>query len=200
MAAYACADLHLGHRNIPKYRMKPDDGPLDHTAMFKNFVDTEEHDNFIEERWREMGIKTRRDTIYVVGDIAFTAEGWERFDALPGRKVVILGNHCTEHATVDKIAALKTVNSVHSMLKYKGMWITHAPLHPAHLRGKRNLHGHLHSELVRDPRYFNCSLEHTGMRPMPLEEIYEEFDRRRSFNYVRQTLGWRAALQGLRNG
>jgi len=200
MAAYACADLHLGHRNIHKYRNKPDGWALDQTAMFTNFADSAEHDQCVVDRWLEMGFKTKRDTIYLMGDLAFTPEAWDLLDSLPGRKVVILGNHCTERTHIEKIASLKTVNNVHSMLSYKGMWLTHAPMHPAHLRGKRNLHGHLHGDLVKDPRYFNCGLEHTNMRPIPLEEIFEEFDRRRSFNYVRQKLGWRAALQGLCNG
>ena len=170
MAAFACADLHLGHRNIHTYRPHPEGG---------KFLTPEEHDDFVMERWREMGLKNRRDTVYVAGDIAFTEEAWDKFDSLPGRKVIILGNHCTEGAgIIKKIASLKTVNSVHAALNYKSFWITHIPMHPQELRGKKNIHGHMHANFIDDPRYMCVSLEHTACRPLPMEKINEFFNRK----------------------
>lgn len=189
MAAFFCADLHLGHRNIHNYRPKPDGG---------KFETPEEHDKFVLDRWREMGLKNRRDTVYVLGDIAFTDEAWDEFDALSGKKIIILGNHCTESSgSIQKIASLKTVNSVHAALNYKGYWLTHIPMHTQELRGKRNIHGHMHAGYIRDRRFKCVSLEHTDMRPINLEEITAEFERRQSINYVRETLGWQAAARAL---
>lgn len=185
MAAYLCADLHLGHRNVPAYR---------------GMKTLEEHDDLICENWEKVVRSNKRDTTYVAGDIAFTKEAWLRFDDLPGRKIVILGNHCTERVDVGFIAGLKTVNSIHSMYSHKGCIISHAPLHPAHLRGKRNIHGHLHSHIVTDRRYFNCSMEQIGLQPIPMEDVFDEFERRSSVFYVRKKLGWGAAARMLING
>lgn len=167
MAAFTCADLHLGHRNIHSYRPKPDG---------TTFATPEEHDQFVIDRWMEMGLKNRRDTTYVLGDIAFTEEAWDIFDSLPGKKIIVLGNHCTEGADIiKKIASLKTVNSVHAALNYKRFWLTHIPMHPQELRGKWNVHGHMHAGFIHDPRYKCVSLEHTEMRPLPFEKINEHF-------------------------
>uniref|UniRef100_A0AB39CEL6 Hydrolase n=1 Tax=Pseudomonas phage HRDY3 TaxID=3236930 RepID=A0AB39CEL6_9VIRU len=185
MASYLCADLHLGHRNIPKYR---------------GYESLEQHDDLVCENWINTVRSNKRDTTYVLGDIAFSEEGWRRFDDLPGRKIVILGNHCTEYSNAAFIASLKTVNSVHSMYKHKGCIMSHAPLHPDHLRGKRNLHGHLHSHFVQDRRFFNCSLEQIDMRPIPMEEVFEEFERRQSLLYVKRKLGIKAAVRAVMNG
>lgn len=182
MAAYACADLHLCHRQIHTYR---------------NYPSVEAHDDFVEQTWRERVRSNKRDTTYVLGDVAFSKEGWERFDSFPGKKVVILGNHCTEYATAEFISQLKTVNSVHSMLRWKSMLMSHAPLHPDHLRGKRNLHGHLHNTLVQDRRYLNVSLEHTGMGPLCLDEIQAEFERRQKLSHVFYSLGTLAAMRAV---
>lgn len=180
MGAFGCADLHLGHRQIHTYR---------------NFPSVEAHDDFVEMKWREQVRSNKRDTTYVLGDIAFTKEGWERFDSFPGKKIVILGNHCTEYVSAEFISQLKTVNSVHSMYRWKSMMMTHAPLHPDHLRGKRNLHGHLHSTLVKDRRYMNVSLEHTNMGPINLDEVQAEFERRQKLSHVFYSLGTKAAVR-----
>jgi calcineurin-like phosphoesterase family protein len=183
MAAYLCADLHIAHESIHIYR---------------NFDSVEQHDEFVCDSWCDTVRSNKRDTTYILGDVAFSEAGWLKVDALPGRKVIILGNHCTEKVSASFIAGLKTVNSVHSLYGYKnGIIMSHAPLHPEHLRGKRNLHGHLHGHLVRDRRYFNCSLEQINMRPIHMDEVYEEFERRQSIAYVKAKLGWRAAYRAI---
>lgn len=196
MGAYTCADLHLGHRNIAGYRKVK--VPIENSKTLfhvRNFHNTEEHDDYVEKVWRERVRSNKRDITYVLGDVAFSKEAWERFDSFPGKKIVILGNHCTEYATAEFISQLKTVNSVHSMLRWKSMIMSHAPLHPDHLRGKRNLHGHLHSTLVRDRRYMNVSLEHTNMGPISLEEVQAEFERRQKLSHVFYSLGTKAAVR-----
>ena len=208
MSAFLCADLHLGHRGIHNYRkitvedknnvVLPKGGNFQYATRV---IDSpEEHDDYIEKCWMEMKFKTRRDTIYLLGDVAFDDAAWERLDSWPGRKIIILGNHCTERTTIQKIAGLQTVNSVHSMLKYKSFWLTHAPMHPDELRGRRNVHGHMHYGFIRDRRYKCVSLEHTDWRPVNLEEIEREFERRQSLNYVRKTLGWKALACAILNG
>lgn len=179
--SYLFADLHLTHKKIHEYR---------------GFETVQAHDDFVEKRYLETIRKSVRspiiekhDTVYFLGDVSFSREGWERIDTWPGHKVIILGNHCTEFEHISFIAGLKTVKAVHGMLKAHEHWLTHAPLHPEHLRGKRNIHGHLHSAKVEDRRYMNVSLENTDMAPMHIDAIRAEFDRRQDLEYVRETLG-----------
>lgn len=70
-------------------------------------------------------------------------------------------------------------NKVCGFEKYKKSWLSHAPIHPAELRGKINIHGHVHDATITDEnglpdlRYFNVSLENTGGRPIAHNVIME---------------------------
>ncbi len=57
-----------------------------------------------------------------------------------------------------------------SLVKYKNFWLSHAPVHPGELSGKKNLHGHTHFELMGDPRYINVCVEY-AKSPVRLEDI-----------------------------
>ena len=59
------------------------------------------------------------------------------------------------------------------------MALSHIPVHPNQLkRFYMNVHGHLHTNLVlhengeQDFRYFNASVEHHNLTPVPLDEVY----------------------------
>lgn len=52
----------------------------------------------------------------------------------------------------------------------KKFWLSHCPLHPEELRGRLNIHGHVHTNSVRDQRYINVSFE-MSKTPIPLEDI-----------------------------
>lgn len=41
-------------------------------------------------------------------------------------------------------------NKVYSLVKYKGFWLSHAPIHPEELRGCKNIHGHCHDAVISD--------------------------------------------------
>jgi calcineurin-like phosphoesterase family protein len=60
---------------------------------------------------------------------------------------------------------------VAGIIKYKGFWLSHAPIHPEELRGKPNIHGHVHTNTLNDSRYFNASLENIGYKPVSIEEV-----------------------------
>lgn len=148
-----CSDLHFGHKNIHKFR---------------NHVDSEEDNRQqIIADWKDC--VSKRDEVYVLGDAAFTMDTVHVFGDLPGRnKYLIRGNH----DELDTSVYLKYFNQVYGLKKYKEFWLSHAPIHPDELRGKVNLHGHVHYETVRksfnpiydvkseiDNRYFNCCVE-----------------------------------------
>lgn len=166
-----CSDLHFGHKNIQRFR---------------GGIDSEEDNRFkIIDDWNK--VVTKRDDVYVLGDAAFTMETIHDFGLLSGaRKFLVRGNH----DCLDTQVYLKYFKAVYGLLKYKEFWLSHAPIHPDELRGKVNLHGHVHYESIRksfnpatdvkqelDPRYFNCCVENVlelkGRRLISLEEIRE---------------------------
>ncbi len=145
------SDLHLGHRNILKYRPE--------------FSSIEEHDDTIIDNCNS--VMHKRDILWLLGDICFTSESLELLKRIRGTKKIIAGNH-------DINAQLFTqeyVGFVGGLKSYKGFWLSHAPLHPDELRGKHNIHGHMHREIIDDSRYVNVCCEQTNYRPMSLEAI-----------------------------
>jgi calcineurin-like phosphoesterase family protein len=44
-------------------------------------------------------------------------------------------------------------------------------MHPQELRGKINVHGHMHRDAIQDPRYVNVNVDFTGMKPVLLDDI-----------------------------
>lgn len=133
------SDLHFGHRNIQNFR--------------KEVSSEEDNRTRIKLDWQKL--VTKRDDVYVLGDAAFTMDTVVDFNELPGRKFLIRGNH----DELDTQVYLKYFNSVFGLKKYKEFWLSHAPIHPNELRGKFNLHGHVHYQSVEDDRYFNICVE-----------------------------------------
>lgn len=149
MSVYFIGCPHVGHRNIAKYRPFVKDAD-DNTRQFL-------------EQWTKQ-IK-KNDVVYVMGDAAFNYESLALFSNLAGRKILIKGNHDDLVNTRDQ---LEVFEEVYSMLKYKGMWLTHCPMHPDELRGKINIHAHVHEQTVMkgwgpwrkpDPRYVNTCVD-----------------------------------------
>ena len=65
-------------------------------------------------------------------------------------------------------------NRVGALFKYKEFWLSHAPIHPAELRGRKNVHGHVHNKTIIDPNYFNLSVENClGSAPVDLRKLSE---------------------------
>jgi calcineurin-like phosphoesterase family protein len=108
-------------------------------------------------------------------------------DRLNGIKHVVLGNH-DRRQDVKKL--LEHVESVAGMIQYKGIMLTHCPIHPMELdyRFKHNIHGHIHEKQVSketqfhlergfysvsgpDKRYVCVSCEQVDYTPKTLEEL-----------------------------
>ena len=133
------SDLHFGHRNIHKFR---------------EGVSSEEDNRLrISRDWGRL--VTKRDIVYVLGDAAFTMEAVETFNTLSGTKILVRGNH----DKLDTQVYLKYFQHVYGLHKYKEFWLSHPPIHPNELRGKVNLHGHVHYDNVDDSRYLNLCVE-----------------------------------------
>lgn len=149
------SDTHLDHANITKFRV--------------NFKSVEEHNAVIKENYHKF--VTKRDLVFFLGDICFSREALNDMGSWVGaKKVLICGNHDLERG-ITMTDLCNTYDAVYSLYKYKNMWLSHAPIHPNELRGKMNLHGHVHFATLDDDRYFNCCLENTNYAPISLDEI-----------------------------
>lgn len=147
---YFIADLHLGHKNICKYR--------------KQFNSPELHDAQIAQN--VISVARKRDSLWLLGDCFFTEDSLshlKEFRRAFKRINFVIGNHDTEgkerQEVINTILKDKLVDTIHSLVKYKGFWLSHAPIHPEELRGKMNIHGHTHSHFINDNRYYNICVE-----------------------------------------
>lgn len=164
MNVWFCSDLHFGHRNIHKFR--------------KHVISEEDNREMVYSDWMQKVKK--KDTVFVLGDAAFTMDTVDIFGELTGIKHLIRGNH----DMLDTQVYLKYFKNVFGILKYKEFWLSHAPIHPDELRGKLNLHGHVHYASLNDQRYFNCCVENVysinGTALISLEEIRKILNARRT--------------------
>ena len=157
------ADLHLGHQNM---------------ATRRGFETVEEHDEHVIAQWNS--VVSKRDVTYVLGDVTMEKSGsYPLLDRLNGLKHVVLGNH-DRRQDVRKL--LEHVESVAGMVNYKGVILTHCPIHPMELeyRFPKNIHGHIHDNQVMtvvdgfeeiDKRYVCVSCERVDYKPKDLIEL-----------------------------
>ena len=154
---YFCADPHLGHKNIQNFR---------------EFVCSSEDNTF--QFVKEASEKLHKRSItYFLGDVAFDLDSLSIIAELPGRKILIKGNHDDKVSSKDQVLVF---DEIHGILKYKKYWLSHAPVHPAELRGKINLHGHVHSATVKrfwteDKRYLNMCPDARNQYFVSLDEV-----------------------------
>jgi calcineurin-like phosphoesterase family protein len=183
MGAFFISDLHLDHKRIisPEF-----------SGEFRQGTTLEEHNQWLEDRWN--AVVTKRDHVYVLGDVAFSRKSLKIYDRLKGSKSLILGNHdkydISEYAEhFDKILP--------SLCKlYRQFWISHAPIHPDELRGFPCVHGHVHTHSIQDHgvpdrRYYNVCVEPVEGTPVPLETI------RKWINRLPISMRDRASTKGL---
>lgn len=156
---YHTADLHLNHA-----RLIDPTGTQPHRRTFSCI---EEHDQTIEDNWNSL--VTKHDKVFVHGDVTFQMGGFDILHRLKGFKVLIKGNH-DDLFPLYKYADV--FDDIQGALKYHGnLLLSHIPIHESQMsRFKANIHGHLHSDVLPDPRYLCVSLEQTAFTPISHEE------------------------------
>ena len=155
MSTFFIADLHLGHNNM---------------AIKRGFKDSNEHDEFLIKQWNS--VVNKHDKVFILGDLSMeNAHHYHKLSLLKGLKSVILGNHDRPQ---DIFNLQMYVQQISGFQRYKGVWLSHCPVHPMELgeRCKYNIHGHLHEKLVMrdfdgelDERYINVSCEQNNFVP-----------------------------------
>jgi len=172
------SDLHLGHKNIHKFRDQFSTAEEHHEVVFDNFASN---------------IK-KSDSVFFLGDIAFDDHWLNRLSEVKCRKkTLILGNHDTERLSIVDIVNSGAYDAIHSLFSKRNCWFSHCPIHYGEFRGKElNIHGHLHDKKIRkmntiatdciyvtmidDHMYFNACVEHTDYKPISFEEILERIN------------------------
>lgn len=164
METFLIGDLHFGHENIITFKDK--DG-----NRIRPFDSIEEHDLALMHRWNR--IVTEKDKVYVLGDVVMKQRYLGYLSMLKGTKILIAGNHDIFSAS-EYLKYFKDVRAYHRIDK---MMLSHIPLHPdSKARFSKNVHAHLHSNIIDDPWYFSVSAEQINFTPISLETIRQTVD------------------------
>lgn len=145
---YFCTDVHLNHKALPYfgYRNDREGNPI---------VSAKQNTNLFVEEWKAT-IK-KRDLVYCLGDMAFDSEHNELIRSLLGRKILIKGNH---DYLVPHNELLSTYESIEGTHKRYGFWLSHFPVHPHELWGKKCISGHIHHANVLKTQFFDYWEKH----------------------------------------
>lgn len=153
------------HDNMPTYCKRP-----------VNFTE------ILIKRWQE--VVKPEDLVIHLGDVAIGNRRHVKdiLAELPGRKVLVLGNHDKQHGPdwwMDQGFAFAC-----EAMKYRGCWLTHAPSPVLPMGCRLNIHGHLHnftSEVHPDyhaePFQRLFAVEYTDYRPVNFDKFVAQPDR-----------------------
>ena len=147
---YIITDTHLGHQNMVKLCDRPEDFT---ERILKNWADR---------------VKPE-DTVIHLGDVAWGDENLARLLALPGKKILVRGNH-DPHPLLWYMEAGFAFACNELVMVFDGMRVlfTHRPryIHTADV----NIHGHQH-DLHREDMtrlYLPLAIECMGYRPVAM--------------------------------
>ena len=157
MTTFFIGDTHFGHKNIINFEaVKP----------FRPFATIEEHDEELVRRWNS--VVGKKDSVWHLGDVAFGSKNISIVGRLNGFKKLVLGNH--DH--YPSAEYLKYFDKLYGAATLEDVLLTHIPVATEQLeRFGYNIHGHLHTNKMDDPRYINVSAEHINLTPISMEEL-----------------------------
>lgn len=150
---FLIADTHMGHENICRYCNRP-----------KGF------EKIVMERWQRA--VQPKDVVIHLGDLAFEERWVAEMGALPGRKILLRGNH--DRFPIETYLNAGWIVMESMVLKLSGIRIvlSHRPMlgHAYDI----NIHGHQHDLHVSDEMrlYFPVALEHTRYAPVAMTEDF----------------------------
>jgi calcineurin-like phosphoesterase family protein len=112
------------------------------------------------------------DLVFVLGDFSF---GSKEFTAsvlsnLPGRKVLVKGNHDTHSTNWYRDVGFYEV-SKWAIIVDRFYILSHEPMYLPVGSPYANIHGHLHSVRLNSPNHFNVSVELHEYQPISLDGV-----------------------------
>lgn len=156
------SDTHFDHANILKFTGS--DGKL----IRPGFTSVEHMNQTMVDNWNR--VVKPGDHVWHLGDFAMgnkTVIG-RIVQRLHGHKRLCVGNH----DNVKEAAPYFEKVVLWRIFKEHNFSCTHIPLREGQMRKtKFNLHGHIHQNLIDDPHYINCCVEHTNFTPLHLDQV-----------------------------
>ncbi len=150
---FVIADTHFGHKKA---------------LSFRPFETLADHDDYMVTQWNS--VVKPKDTVWHLGDVLFGPDSFEILGKLNGRKKLVMGNHDGYPTS----RYLEHFSQVVGAAVLHGVILTHIPIHPGQFsRFARNIHGHLHTTVIDDPRYINVSVEQINYTPVPLADLVD---------------------------
>lgn len=168
---FVISDTHFGHANILTFK-KANGEPL------RSFSSVEEMDEHMVACWNK--VVRPQDKVYHLGDCVINRRCLPILARLNGHKRLVRGNHDL-FSTQDFMQYFEEIYGVRVLPKL-GVILSHIPIHPESLsRWKCNIHGHLHSNVVRipeiddiiDSRYRCVCVEQIDYTPIQIEELLD---------------------------
>ncbi len=165
--SWVISDTHFGHQLMVK-------GFEADGSKIRPWHDVEAMDEELVSNWNELIAPS--DRVYHLGDVAINRRHLATISRCHGKKVLIKGNHDI-FKLADYVAHFEDIRAYRVYTEHDVI-LSHIPLHPHNLtRFKRNIHGHLHRQIVRDaqgvpdPRYTCVCVEQTNYRPVLLDQL-----------------------------
>jgi calcineurin-like phosphoesterase family protein len=176
LKTYFIGDTHFGHSNILKFE-----------PYYRPYKDIKEHDEALIDLWNST--VNKNDTVWHLGDFAFGSQNVKVASRLNGIKHLVMGNHDTAPSS----QYVSLFHKIHGSATYKGYILSHIPVYHQKHRFKGNIHGHLHSKVIKqwelieteegeliememnDRWYINVSCEQIGNKPISFEELLDKY-------------------------
>lgn len=160
---WVTADIHFGHRGICEFT-HPDGSKV------RPWDSYEEMDDELVRRFNEVVLPD--DKCYILGDVTINRRALPTIARLNCKNLILIkGNH-------DNFKVSEYLNYFTDIRAYhvqQDVVLSHVPIHPQSLdRWVGNIHGHLHSNSIPDPRYKCVSMEHTDYYPVLLNQVISE--------------------------
>lgn len=158
MSVFLSSDWHLGHKSISRHR---------------NLPSNQYHDQLI---YGMVTPLTKRDTLWLLGDTLFPVSDptdyINFFMSLKCDVNLVPGNHDDMAALIYITQNCPKITLSNGLVSYKEYWLSHCPIHPNEFRDRLlNIHGHLHQEILDDPRYVNVNPDVTNYKLVSLDDI-----------------------------
>lgn len=155
MKTVVWADLHIDHPPAARQR---------------GFVGVPDFQEAVCEAWiKEVH---PRGTIILVGDVALYMSGLSVIKKLPGKKILVMGNHDKERDGIITRDLMEVYDELEGLWKHRsGIYFSHSPMHVSQLRNRINVHGHSHRDIIPDSRYVNVCWDLLPNGPINLEAI-----------------------------
>ena len=178
MSNFYVADTHFGHENIIRLCNRP----------FKN---AEEMDEVLIQNWNS--VVTDADTVYILGDLAFSKGEKKPSDylrELKGRKIMILGNHDYDISkNIRRYIDNRYLDSIHDYFELfedigsdrRKVVLSHYPMVEwnGYFRNSIHLYGHIHNNVENNAykimrnidNAYNVGVDIINYMPQRLEDV-----------------------------